>query len=401
MKCLVLIIIALFGFAIKSNAQNHVPNFSFENFSTCPGGNQFYNLPPWCGLAGGEDSYNTCFNVNGPGGTGVPYAFQGFQYPRTGNGFGSMVIRIVATGTINAERREYIHVPLLSNLQNGKTYCGTMFLNLLNTDKYTSDRIGMALTSNSFACNQAFPSPQTIAPLAIIPQVANTLGNFITDTLNWIEVSGTFTANGTEAYLTIGNFYDDANTATSIVNASANYFVIYFHIDDVSVEEVFPAKAKNDTLIYQGDSTIIGNNTSEAALFSWQPTTGLSCTNCPNPKASPSVTTTYTVTKTQCKAVTSDVITVAVSPVGVDELVNVNSIKISPNPAKDVLNIDISTSLDITKELSVKITDVLGREILLSEFKEQLDISQLETGIYFVSILQGNKTLVTKKVIKE
>jgi hypothetical protein len=151
----------------------------------------------------------------------------------------------------------------------------------------------------------------------------------------------------------------------------------------------------------QGDSAIIGNNLNEAALFSWQPTAGLNCANCPNPKASPTITTTYTVTKTQCKSVTSDVITVTVSPVGIDELVNANIFKISPNPTKDILNIDISTSFDITKNLSIKITDVLGKELVLTEYQKQVDISYLETGIYFVSILQGNKILVTKKVIKE
>jgi hypothetical protein len=44
---------------------------------------------------------------------------------------------------------------------------------------------------------------------------------------------------------------------------------------------------------------------------------------------------------------------------------------------------------------------VLGKEVLQTGFKEQLNISQLETGIYFVSILQGNKILVTKKVVKQ
>jgi hypothetical protein len=95
------------------------------------------------------------------------------------------------------------------------------------------------------------------------------------------------------------------------------------------------------------------------------------------------------------------VITVTVSPVGIDELVNANIFKISPNPTKDILNIDISTSFDITKNLSIKITDVLGKELVLTEYQKQVDISYLETGIYFVSILQGNKILVTKKVIKE
>ena len=58
-------------------AQNIVPNGSFERFTTCPGGAAFYKLPPWCGLAGGEDSYNVCFNlIGGPGSVGVPYGSQ-------------------------------------------------------------------------------------------------------------------------------------------------------------------------------------------------------------------------------------------------------------------------------------------------------------------------------------
>lgn len=206
---------------------------------------------------------------------------------------------------------------------------------------------------------------------------------------------------GNEAHLAIGDFFTHAqhyiqNTYPTNCNGLALYYV-----DDVSVEEVQIAKAKNDTLIYQGDSTIIGLNNSEAALFSWQPTAGLSCTNCPNPKASPTITTTYTVTKTQCKSVTSDVITVSVSPTGINELVSANGFKISPNPTKDILNIDISTTLDVTKELSVKITDVLGKELLFTDYQKQINMSYFETGIYFVSILQGNKTLVTKKVVKQ
>lgn len=38
------------------------------------------------------------------------------------------------------------------------------------------------------------------------------------------------------------------------------------------------------------------------ATYSWEPTTGLSCSNCPNPIASPSSTTTYTVTVTGANA---------------------------------------------------------------------------------------------------
>ena len=155
---------------------------------------------------------------------------------------------------------------------------------------------------------------------------------------------------------------------------------------------------------------------SEAALFNWQPSAGLSCTNCPNPKGSPSVTTTYTVTKTQCKSVTTDVITITVSPTGIEDIGYLSKVvRVYPNPATNVLNIEFighpvrqladQGSHEMLKQVQhdykIKITDVLGKELVLTEYQKQINISYLETGIYFVSILQGNKTLVTKKVIKE
>ena len=57
---------------------------------------------------------------------------------------------------------------------------------------------------------------------------------------------------------------------------------------------------------------LLGNNISEATTYNWLPTNGLSCSTCDNPKASPNVTTTYTLTKTQCKAITTASITVTV-----------------------------------------------------------------------------------------
>ena len=78
-----------------------------------------------------------------------------------------------------------------------------------------------------------------------------------------------------------------------------------------------------------------------------------------------------------------------------------NQISIFPNPTSSILNIDISTSLDVTKELSIKITDLLGKELVLTGYQNHINISSLEIGIYFVSIMQVNKTLVTKKFVKQ
>ena len=55
----------------------------------------------------------------------------------------------------------------------------------------------------------------------------------------------------------------------------------------------------------------------------------------------------------------------------------------------------------VQHDCSIKITDVLGKKLVLTDYQNQINISHLETGIYFVSILQGNKSLVTKKVVKQ
>ncbi|MES2132862.1 MAG: gliding motility-associated C-terminal domain-containing protein [Bacteroidota bacterium] len=290
-----------------------MPNPSFENFTTCPIGNQFSNVVPWCGLSGGEDSFNTCFNtIGGSGGSGVPYAFQGFQYPRTGNGFGSFFLFLIGAGV--QDRREYLQVPLTTTLTAGKTYCGTMYLNLYNETKYSTDKAGMYFSSTSFACNQAFPLPQWIPPLNVTPQIINP-GNFITDTLNWTEFSGSFVAAGNEQYLTIGNFYNDAATNTVLVNPTSAYTVTYFLIDDVSLEEIIPAKAINDTSICVNDSIILAPpSPTEFAEYNWQPTIGLSCNTCASPKAAPQSSTSYTLTKKQCHATTTDVVSITVKP---------------------------------------------------------------------------------------
>ena len=93
-----------------------------------------------------------------------------------------------------------------------------------------------------------------------------------------------------------------------------------------------------------------------------------------------------------------DITLIDQSTVGFNELGNGSSFEVYPNPANDVLNIKVGTIKENTK---IKIADVIGRTILITESKSQLDISFLEKGIYFVTIQQEGKTLGTKKIIKQ
>ena len=75
-----------------------------------------------------------------------------------------------------------------------------------------------------------------------------------------------------------------------------------------------------------------------------------------------------------------------------------NLITISPNPVKEALTIENVSNMEIT---SVKIYDILGRLVLQENNQfDQLDVSNLDSGVLFVHIETDQGTF-TKKVIKE
>lgn len=91
-------------------------------------------------------------------------------------------------------------------------------------------------------------------------------------------------------------------------------------------------------------------------------------------------------------------------------IVNTNidkfTLNIYPNPSSSVIKVELSdnnasTPLSVIRYYKIKITDIVGKEVLKEKYKEETDISLLENGIYFLSIYKGNTLLGTKKLIKE
>jgi hypothetical protein len=75
-------------------------------------------------------------------------------------------------------------------------------------------------------------------------------------------------------------------------------------------------------------------------------------------------------------------------------------VKIYPNPANSLLNIDFPNDYNIQNTI-IEIMDINGRTMLKSEpvsISTQLDIKKLNNGLYLVKI-QNDKTLITKKII--
>ncbi len=250
-----LIILFVFLFC-KGFTQNLVPNSGFENYLDCP---IYYSeiakaipwLPTFRYIANGalytsSDFYNICNNnINNNVGVPCPNIDIGVNFcqnPHTGKGFAA--IGIIQPALINY--REYLEVKLNDSLRQGKRYCVEFWVNFAG-DKYATDALGACLSKDTLYGIGG----NWVCLINAIPQINNPSGNILKDTINWVLISDTMTAQGREQFITIGNFKNDNETFIDTVN----YYpaqVAYYLIDDVSVmecEDVIP-KPDGSIIVY-------------------------------------------------------------------------------------------------------------------------------------------------------
>jgi len=81
----------------------------------------------------------------------------------------------------------------------------------------------------------------------------------------------------------------------------------------------------------------------------------------------------------------------------VEDVEQENLFSLSPNPAKNKINISIPNSI----ETRIEIYDVLGKRVFIRKINEsiELNISSLKSGLYIVKFIQKDRT-VSKKLIK-
>lgn len=194
------VIICLFFSLTIAHGQNLVPDGSFEQNTACPlAGNVNYNAYWINPTSGSPDYYDTCLNswINS-----VPTNAMGSQ-----NAFGGAYVGLI-TGFVS-DFKEYVQVKLIDTLRAGKLYCVGYYVSLAGKSAYASNapQAYFSHTAISSTSSAYFPYSPQITSLTII-----------SDTLNWTYITGTFTASGGEQYLTIGNYYSDANTPKMAVN---------------------------------------------------------------------------------------------------------------------------------------------------------------------------------------
>ncbi len=223
----------------NSKAQtNLVPNPSFEYTIDCLlNGGDIIKAIPWFApnTVSSSDYFNACYYYPTPppcGGGGVPNNLFGFQEARTGQAYAG--IGLYESGWPHGGYREYIEVKLNDTLEAYKLYCVEFWVSLTrlcnNPEPDGIDGIGAYFSKDSVR----YLNTDTSYVINVSPQVLNPIGNIISDTTNWVKISGVFTAQGGEDYLTIGNFIRDENLHISFPPHGG---YAYYYIDDVSVIE--------------------------------------------------------------------------------------------------------------------------------------------------------------------
>lgn len=227
--------------------QNLVTNWSFEEFNdSCSNPEYFDNVKDWYPkyyLQGGysiyaystPDYYSSCmFFVSYK----PPNIIFGYQEPYHLGSFVGLIYHGVNNGNHD---REGIRIELKKSLKQGICYHAEMYVNFGNNSTYICDKLGMVLTTDSFAMKYDGTIPMSL------PQIYTDL--LINDTVNWTKIEGNFTAQGGEKWLTIGWFFPTTQINYFLIGDTTDTGIVtsaYYLIDAV---QVYPCTDAEELII--------------------------------------------------------------------------------------------------------------------------------------------------------
>ncbi len=198
-------------------------------------------------------------------------------------------------------------------------------------------------------------------------------------------------AAGTTAFTVKGT---DANGC----NATVGYLLTVNPLPTINIA------SNNGTSICRSTPTIL--TATGASSYVWSTGEIVSFIN-----VAPVTSTTYTVTgkdAQSCSGTASILLNVlacrhamAISNAEIIDSKNVINISIYPNPVADILQIDLAT---ISKNERVELYNAYGILVLskrLINIKNDINVSKLNNGIYHLQIVEKNKIILTKNIIKK
>lgn len=203
-------------------AQNLVPNPGFDINNSCPNQiGQIDKADGWSVWGGTPDYFHSCSNATFPT-YGVPVNVRGFQVPHSGDAY----VGLFTFSSLNANFREYVGRPLSTPLTVGTTYFISFFINHadVNVVSHATNNIGVKFSTVPYS----LVNPDTALDNAHV-----FLTTVVSDTANWVFVSGSFVTDSAYSHIGIGNYFSDAATTIAFGSSGANY--AYYLIDDICV----------------------------------------------------------------------------------------------------------------------------------------------------------------------
>ena len=240
-------IVAGYGQYYVNTGQNLVPNPSFEQARACPkdcdyiGGVVSWNLFPnfsadyfhRCANAYQTMEYRQRFPQEEILNFSVPRSMFGYQEARTGDAYAGISMC-----------NEALAVKLLRPLVKDSVYKVEFFVSLADSSNVGTRFFGMYLSEEPIRITT---DDQMLVSSFILdnqPQIQNPPDRYLTDTVNWTPITGYYTANGGEQYISIGGFYPYHDSLVQQIRPhrplakvyrSMEKQLAYYFIDDVSV----------------------------------------------------------------------------------------------------------------------------------------------------------------------
>jgi len=383
------LLILFFSFKI-TNAQitNYVTNGGFENLSDLNNPFAEYKAIGWTCV----DSLKICAPLLNKDFGNVPLSGSGYQMPKSGKGY--VRTTLYCPSCPSNFTRGNIKNRLKQNLIAGTTYCVKMYVNVEDVAPRGIDAIGLYFGDNTIDTIKYY----ALLPITFItPQIQNPIANIIIDTMNWIPITGTFVANGTEKFMLVANFKSDVATNTAVANSTATGTFSEYYIDDISCIDInLPAYAGPDiwgiptNTVYLGRPQDVGID--EACMWYHLPNTTTAIDTAAGITLTVAATTqTYMVKQDICGNIKYDTVVVYASGTGlVSSSAVENSVKLYPNPVNDILNIEFSLGQENNFN-AVVIYNSLGQiireeEILIKNKSASIKANDLPNGVYLLQL---------------
>ncbi len=163
----------------------------------------------------------------------VPKNLYGDQTPAEGDNYAGMV----TYSSRSKIMRNYLGVELKQKLKKDNLYCIKFKISLAERARYASNNIGVVMSKSKI-------SEKTTTSISRNDAITINSNDVVKERNGWWEYCKRYAANGTEQYLTLGNFSSDGSTTNELMELPSEFTekgfenIAYYYVDQVEVRRI-------------------------------------------------------------------------------------------------------------------------------------------------------------------